>query len=125
EPSGCSTCALTDGLVNPFRLSREIRIKGASNDARVLIALAVEANEVPSIQGEHGAIFSAGKLQHFIVGHGLLGFDGLVRGQHVVAKPTQTLDDGQREVFVGIEPRHQSASFSSIKRLISSRWERT
>jgi hypothetical protein len=49
----------------------------------------------------------------------------LLDRQHVVPKYPHSFDDWQREVLVGIEPVHQSASFSSICREISSPCDRT
>jgi hypothetical protein len=83
--------------------------------------LTMQANKVATIEGENGTIICDSKFQHLVVGKGLIRLACFLNRQHIVPECTQLLDDRKRKVFVGIKPRHQSASFSSIWRVISSR----
>ena len=99
-----------DRLVNTIRLAGKIRVNRANNNAGVLRTFPVQADEVTAIQRQDGAVFRSGEF----IWLGLVGFPGLLDDQHVVAERAQFLHHRQGKVLVGLEPRHQSASFSSI-----------
>ncbi len=100
--------------MNPLCLAGEIWIHGANDDARVLRLVAMQSDEVTAIQGQQSAVFSGGKLQHFVIRQGLIGFAGFLNGQQVMTERAEFLDDGKGKVLVGLKPRHHSASFASI-----------
>ena len=110
----------SDRFVNPLRLPVEIRIDLADDDAGMVWLLLMKTDEVKAIECEHGSILLRGKVQYIPIGQSLVGLTSFLNGQHIVTKPAQLLDDRQWEVLVGIKPGHQSASFSSIWRVISS-----
>ena len=83
------------------------------NDAGVVGAIVVEANEVLPIEGEQRSISRGGEREHLVIRHGPAGFARVDDGQDIVAQSAQFQDTGH------------AASFSSIWRLISSLCDRT
>lgn len=103
ERLGCPECC-----VDSRRLADEVRIKCADDDAGVVGAFVVEANEVLAIEREQDPSFRAGERENLVVRHGLAGFPRIHNGQGLVAQPTQFQYDRQREILVGVESRHGS-----------------
>lgn len=52
----------TDGLVNPSGLSKEVEVQVADNDARMAGSLAVQTQEVLTVDGEHRAGVPGGRV---------------------------------------------------------------
>jgi hypothetical protein len=102
---------------------REICIGGADEDAGMIGLLAVKADEVSAVVGHDGAFVFSCEKQHLIVGYGIIGHAGIQGSQHVVTQCAESNDDGEREVFVRIEPGDQASSpLAAISRSISARW---
>ena len=66
----------------------------------------VQANKVFAIQSQHGTTISSGHLEHNVVRSLLASFPSFLDRCDVVAKLAKPLDNGEREVLVGIEASH-------------------
>ncbi len=82
-------------------------IEGADHQTCVVRLGRVEANEMFAVEGDEHALLGRSKSQHRIVGNRLPGVAALHRGQHIVPKLPQRFNHWQRQVLIGVEPRHR------------------
>src|ERR1700694_4350036 len=92
----------------------EVRIKRTDDDAGVVGAIVVEANEVLPIEREQNSIFRGGEREHLVIWDGPAGVSRVDDGQDVIAQSAYFLDDREREGLVGVESRHGSGGLVLI-----------
>jgi hypothetical protein len=80
--------------VQVCRLPLEVGVERAHDDARVPGPFPVQEYEVPAVQRQKDPAFPGGEGKHLLVGHGSSGLAHLLRREHIVAHPSQRLDDG-------------------------------
>src|SRR6185312_15169079 len=74
----------------------------------MLGALAMQRDEVPSIEGQHGATLADGILQDIGIADALAREPCVEEGLDVVPESSEFLHDGEREVLVREEPGQSS-----------------
>ena len=82
---------------------------------------AVEPEEVPPIVSDARPALVVGEAEHLLVRHSTPGVAGVLHGEHIVTKLSQSFDDSERVVLVRVERSNQSASFAAIASSISVR----
>lgn len=95
-----------DGCVNSPSLTRRIQIERTRDDARVIAACSVQADEMLAIEGQYSPIVRTGEIEYRFVREGLPGFACVVDRHDVMPDPTQFRNNRQREILVGEQPRH-------------------
>ena len=114
-----------DSVVNALSERSIVQVEGADDDTCVVWLHRVEADEMLAVEGHQHALLGSGEGEHRLIGNGLACFAALHRGEDIVPKLPQSFDDWQRQILIGVEPRHTyAASFSLICCSISSRWAR-
>jgi hypothetical protein len=101
-----------DACVNSFSLTHKIQIERTHDNARVISTCRMQAHKVFAIEGQDRPIATTGGIQDGFVSQGLTGLPCVVDRHNVMPEPTQFLNNWQREVLVGEQPRH------SLSRLI-------
>jgi hypothetical protein len=87
-------------------LTLEVRIERADyNSAMLQSTHDVNPSKVPPIQSKQYPFLGDGDAQGLPVRNRTIGVTGLMGGQGVVPK-VAALDDGQGEIFMGIEASH-------------------
>lgn len=92
--------------MNPPGLADEIRIEGADDDAGVLLAPIMQRDEVFTVDRQHDPLIGGRVCQHALVGQLAIRITGFLDRDHVVTQTPELLNDGQREVLVGVESGH-------------------
>jgi hypothetical protein len=95
-------CERGKRIVDTHGLPVEVGVEGANDNPLVTSVLAMQANKVFAIDRKQRAFCGYGKGKHRFVGDSLPGVASIAAGEHVVTKPLQPFDDGQREVFVRV-----------------------
>lgn len=73
----------------------------------------MEADEVPSVKGQHHTIAGNGGGEDILVWKGLPSATAFRSGQHIMATTTKPLNRRQREVLVSVQTGHRSRCFVS------------
>jgi hypothetical protein len=98
--------------MNSLRLADKVRIDRACYDSCVKCSLRMQSNKVLPVERQESSTLAVGEGEHSVVGPTLLGFARFRDSQNVVSEPSQLGDNGQREVFVGIQPCHPAPAAS-------------
>lgn len=93
--------------MDALRLTAGVSILRADDDAGMVDALTMEANEVASIDRQHGALGLGCIGQHRFVRNALASVAGFGAGQHVMTQSAQFAHDGVGEILVGVETGYQ------------------
>jgi hypothetical protein len=99
-------CLGKDGGVYAFGLTREIRIICAGDDAAVVGLLAMQAEKVLAVQGEHGPASKRGVFENLGIRHGLANPAGFLDGYNSVSKLPKKIGDGAGKVLVRVVIGH-------------------
>ena len=111
------------GLVNSNCLFLKLGIQSAGDDSRMIRALGVQTNEIPTVDREHGATFRGRPIEDFPVRGRRVSFAPLLNGDDVVTQAAKRLRYGEREILVRIKAGHcQAASLASMSASTSVRW---
>jgi len=92
--------------VDALRLSREVGIEGANQDAGVSGRQLVQPDEVPAIERQQHTPLGSREGQDLLVRYRAASVAGLTAGQDIVTKPPQSFRHWQGEVLVGVEVCH-------------------
>ena len=82
----------------------------------------MQAHKVTPIDGEQGTSGCNGEGQDVAIVDALVRLSRLKYGQDIVAKAAQCLNDLEREILVGIEPRQRSGRLLLTQRLLNRFW---
>ena len=108
-------------LMYAMRQCHRIRVHRADDDSTMVFAFIMQGDKVPTIECHHGPSFGDRKRQHFVVGKTLSSPAAFVSRCNVMPQPPKLLDDGKREVLVGVDASHfHASSLAAICRSISS-----
>jgi hypothetical protein len=92
--------------MNTIRLAREVAIKRADHDARMAWPLAVEPNEVFTVQRDHRPLLVVRKLQYCLVRKSLSVLACFAHRQHIMTQRAQRRHHLGWEVLVRVKSRH-------------------
>jgi hypothetical protein len=95
-----------NGFVNTGGQCYRIFVPRANDDAAVRRVVAVQAEEVASIECDNGAPVRGCKRKHSVVGSPAVSLTLFLYRRYVMAEAAQFLDDGVVEILVGVEARH-------------------
>jgi hypothetical protein len=71
--------------MDPASLPREVRIRSAQHDARVLgSSPATEPQKISAVLGEQGSLLRSGELEDFLVGDPPVGLSRVQRSKDIV-----------------------------------------
>jgi hypothetical protein len=114
-----------DSIVNALSERGIVQVKGADNDTCMVWLHDVETDEMLAVEGDKHALLGGGEGEDGLIGNGLACLADLHRGEDIVPKLPLGFDHWQRQILIGVEPRHTyAASFSLICCSISSGWAR-
>lgn len=107
----CQRAGGSHGGINAMCQRGDVVIHGADNDAFMAAAgVAMEAQEVEAVEGQHGALCLAGKPEDLLVWQALICPASLQGGEHVVTQLAEGEPHAAVEVLIGVKARHGRSS---------------
>ena len=96
--------------MNPRRQPAEVRIESADRDSGMFDgSTPVKSEEVRAILSEQHTAAARGEGENLFVRNRSIRISRLKRCEHIMAQPAKFAHRLEREVFVGVEVRHQAA----------------
>lgn len=105
--------------MNSVRLSLSVDVLRADDDAVMIRLLLVQADEIAPIDGEHCSVQCNGEGKDVPVFDAPIRLPRLDHRQNIVAQAAQLINNLNREILVGIEPRHRSGCLLLTDRLLN------
>jgi hypothetical protein len=106
ERVGRQASPLIGCIVNPPRLSVEVDIDGADDDASMVAARFVRTDEVPTVHRCDSTRVCDGEPKNLDIGHCLVRLAEVVKRDDVVPDATECKNNRERKVLVCENPRH-------------------
>ena len=89
-----------DGAVDALRLSHNVGITCADDDARVTSVCEVQSSEVTAIEGQHRSVVPSRHHDYLGVPSPPIREAKLGNRRNIVAQPTKLIHDSQGEILV-------------------------
>jgi hypothetical protein len=101
---------LHHGAIDSIGKSRGIGVGRADHDAKMVGAIVVQSNKMPAVHGKNRALLPACKVKDRGIGCSLISQAAFLNRQDIVSQPPEAKHGVQREIFVGVKPRHVYAA---------------